>query len=127
MQDMEKMIRRSHSRMESLHTQLMRGDYDILSPTGEIILPDVWSEVVQPGWVIQLRFLSDSEPTQKAEHQSHTRSEISSPTHPPPPMVEQSRPIAIHRKKSTTGQLSLRRYSVGSWLAKRQASPNSKI
>ncbi|KAF6223861.1 hypothetical protein HO173_013106 [Letharia columbiana] len=32
------------------------GDYDILSPTGEIILPEIWGAVIKPGWVVELRF-----------------------------------------------------------------------
>ena len=53
---MESLIKRSFSHDEYLNTQVFRGSYDILSPTGEIILPEIWDSVVKPGWVVDLRF-----------------------------------------------------------------------
>lgn len=53
---MESLIKRSFSHIEYLNTEVFKGSYDILSPTGEIILPEIWDSVVRPGWVVDLRF-----------------------------------------------------------------------
>lgn len=53
---MESLIKRSFSHIEYLNTQVFKGSYDILSPTGEIILPEIWDFVVKPGWVVDLHF-----------------------------------------------------------------------
>ena len=39
-----------------MNSKIFRGSYDILSPTGEIILPEIWDSVIKPGWVVELRF-----------------------------------------------------------------------
>ena len=48
-------MKRSFSHVESLNSQVFRGSYDILSTTGEIILPEIWDSVVKPGWTVELR------------------------------------------------------------------------
>lgn len=55
-QSMENLIKRSFSHIESMNSKIFRGSYDILSPTGEIILPEIWDAVIKPGWVVELRF-----------------------------------------------------------------------
>ena len=54
-QNMENLIRRSFSHVETVNSRIFSGSYDILSPTGEIILPDIWDSVIKPGWVVELR------------------------------------------------------------------------
>lgn len=53
---MENLIKCSFSHIESMNSKIFRGSYDILSPTGEIVLPQVWDKVIKPGWVVELRF-----------------------------------------------------------------------
>lgn len=53
---MESLIKRSFSHVESMDSKIFRGRYDILSPAGEIVLPEIWDSVVKPGWVVELRF-----------------------------------------------------------------------
>lgn len=53
---MENLIRHIFFHVESMNSRILRGDYDILSPTGEIILPEIWGAVIKPGWVVELRF-----------------------------------------------------------------------
>lgn len=53
---MENLIRRSFSHVESMNSRIFKGSYDILSPTGEIVLPEIWEAVIKPGWVVELRF-----------------------------------------------------------------------
>ena len=65
---MENLIKRSFSHVESMNAKIFRGSYDILSPTGEIILPEIWDSVVKPGWVVELRvwdFVRDEETNRK--------------------------------------------------------------
>ncbi len=52
---MEHLIQRSFSQDESINSKIFRGSYDILSPTGEIILPELWDTVIKPGWTVELR------------------------------------------------------------------------
>lgn len=56
LQSMESLIRRSFSHVESMNSKIVTGSYDILGPTGEIILPEIWEAVIKPGWVVELRF-----------------------------------------------------------------------
>ena len=53
---MENLIKRSLTHVESMDSEIFRGRYDILSPSGEIILPEIWDSVVMPGWIVELRF-----------------------------------------------------------------------
>ena len=57
---MENLIKRSFFHVESMNSKIFRGGYDILSPTGEIILPEIWDSVIKPGWVVELRFWDSS-------------------------------------------------------------------
>ena len=52
---MEHLIQRSFSYDESINSKIFRGSYDILSPTGEIVLPEIWDTVIKPGWTVELR------------------------------------------------------------------------
>ncbi len=52
---MEHLIQRSFSQDESINSKIFRGGYDILSPTGEIVLPEIWDTVIKPGWTVELR------------------------------------------------------------------------
>ena len=54
-QNMENLIRRSFSHLESLNSEIVRGSYDIRGPTGEIILQEIWDTVIKPAWTGELR------------------------------------------------------------------------
>lgn len=60
LQDMERLLRRSFIRYDTMSNEILKGKYDLLSPKGEIILPEIWEAVIQPGWEVELRFWSDT-------------------------------------------------------------------
>lgn len=33
-----------------------RNEYDLIGPHGQRLLPQLWNRVIQPGWIIELRF-----------------------------------------------------------------------
>ena len=119
---MENLIKRSFSHVDSLNSQIFRGSYDILSPTGEIILPEIWDSVVKPGWTVDLRFWDSSTAGETGQKESgvgvpqtvpavepsstvSTQSHIESPsdTRLPPPNRRSSLRTWLGSRKSTSG------------------------
>ena len=54
-QTMRSLITSSFLHTDALSPQIAQGSYDLLGPSGDIILPEVWESMVQPGWVVELR------------------------------------------------------------------------
>ncbi|KAL6412077.1 hypothetical protein AUP68_04459 [Ilyonectria robusta] len=53
-QGMEDLIKQAFLQVDVLGPHVMDGHYDIISPDGEIILPQIWERLVQPGWSISM-------------------------------------------------------------------------
>ena len=121
LKDMESLIRRSFSRIESMHSLVCRGEYDILSPTGEIILPDVWSTVLKGGWVVELRFSAPIETEQGQDQLSASESVIVPPIRACPSLNREPQSRTLPGTQSVNIK---QRYSVGTWLAKRRTASN---
>ncbi len=51
---MEDLIKQAFLHVEVIGPLVQEGRYDLLSPSGEIILPAVWERVVEPGWAITM-------------------------------------------------------------------------
>lgn len=51
---MEELIKQAflHNEVIGLHVQ--KGHYDLKGPAGEILLPQVWEKLVEPGWNITM-------------------------------------------------------------------------
>ena len=119
-QNMENLIKRSFSHIETRNSEIFRGSYDILSPTGEIVLPEIWDTVIKPGWVVELRFW-DYTKTRETNQQD---SEIDINK-----MVSVVQSTASSAKKidhggSFDGRSSMgkRRASLGKWLGGRKST-----
>ena len=113
---MENLIRQSFCRIGDLHSHVMRGDYDILSPTGEIILPGIWASVIKPGWVVELCFSPAVDHERRQDGSlaclsSHAYDESADP------LACQAKPIGKINSVRTQ-----RRSSVVTWLAKRKTT-----
>jgi len=55
-QDLEKLIKQVFLNIDMTESYyVQQGYYDILSPDGEIVLPQVWETVAQPGWTISMQ------------------------------------------------------------------------
>ena len=51
---MEGLIKQSFVHVDILSPHVDEGHYDLVGPDGEIILPQVWESMVQPGWAITM-------------------------------------------------------------------------
>ncbi len=51
---MEDLIRQAFLHVAVLGPLVQEGHYDLLGPSGQIILPTVWERVVEPGWDITM-------------------------------------------------------------------------
>ena len=48
-------MRRRFSPYDALGSRVYMKEYDLLSPTGEIILPEAWECLIKPGWALEMR------------------------------------------------------------------------
>lgn len=51
---MEELIKQAFLHIEVIGPHVAEGHYDLVGPSGEIILPQVWEEVIEPGWSITM-------------------------------------------------------------------------
>lgn len=52
---MEALITQLFVDNESIEPYVNNGQYDLVSPDGEVILPQVWENVIEPGWTITMQ------------------------------------------------------------------------
>jgi hypothetical protein len=52
---MKTLIRQAFVNIERIGPHVVNGRYHLIGPHGQIILPQVWDTVVQPGWEIQMQ------------------------------------------------------------------------
>lgn len=120
-QDMENLIKKSFLRFDAMAPRIIKGQYDIIRPTGEIILPDVWSAVVKPGWTVELRFWPCEETEQNGTARTTVERPTAAPSSPSTP-EESSLGASSIFTKATKAQ---RRYSLGKLLSNRRTLPNA--
>lgn len=119
---MENLIKRSFSHVESMNSKIFRGSYDILSPSGEIILPEIWDSVIRPGWVVELRFwdFRTAEETDRKDPEAGVV-EIA-------PMVQSiaaaTRQICVEASPENQLTTAKRRASFRTWLGSRRLTPS---
>jgi len=51
---MEELIKQAFLHVEVVGPQVMEGNYDLIGPDGEIVLPTVWERVVMPDWHVTM-------------------------------------------------------------------------
>ncbi|KAL6714174.1 hypothetical protein ACLMJK_008668 [Lecanora helva] len=116
--DLEGLIRRRFTPHDPVGLKVFKKEYDILSPTGEIILPETWELLLQPGWTIGMRL----RPTQEDGRVNHfpeygsrfTPTSLSGSLQPPSPPG----PISSVPDSVNTGKKS----SFKAWLNSRKLS-----
>ncbi len=59
---MEDLIRQAFLHVEVIGPHVADGHYDLVGPTGDIILPQVWETVVEPDWTITMHMWPMPEP-----------------------------------------------------------------
>ncbi|OHX00977.1 hypothetical protein CSPAE12_00332 [Colletotrichum incanum] len=59
---MEELIKQAFIHVDVIGPQVQEGHYDLIGPNGEIILPQVWDNVVEPDWAIEMRMWPMNKP-----------------------------------------------------------------
>ena len=122
LQSMENLIKRSFSHVETMNSKIFRGSYDILSPTGEIILPEIWDSVIKPGWIVELRFWDLATAAEACPKDAETGVVEAAP------VVQSSSTVPSKSdKESPVVQLAMarRRASLRTWLGNRKSTPSA--
>lgn len=52
---MEDLITQLFADNESIEPYVSKSQYDLVGPEGEVILPQDWEEVIEPGWTITMQ------------------------------------------------------------------------
>ncbi|EMR81323.1 putative tpr repeat protein oca3 protein [Botrytis cinerea BcDW1] len=63
---MEELVKQAFLHVDVIGPHVNEGRYDLLGPTGEIILPQVWESVIEPGWLITMHMWPMPEPRRQA-------------------------------------------------------------
>lgn len=83
------LVRQAFIHVDFASHHVHAGYFDILSPKGHVILPAVWSEVIEPGWELSMHMWPMPEPV------------VPVSPHPPPPPPPFSPPP--HPRRSRRG------------------------
>ncbi|KAI9777653.1 MAG: hypothetical protein M1816_004618 [Peltula sp. TS41687] len=59
---MEELIRQAFLHVDVIGPHVAEGHYDLIGPSGDIILPQVWETVVEPDWTITMKMWPIPEP-----------------------------------------------------------------
>lgn len=82
---MEELIRQAFLHVEVIGPHVAEGHYDLVGPSGDIILPQVWETVVEPDWTITMHMWPIPE----------------KPKEDPPPAAEPAAPPPEEPKKKS--------------------------
>lgn len=82
---MEDLVKQAFINVDVIGPHVNDGHYDLLGPTGEIILPQVWESVIEPGWLITMHMWPMPEPPRQAPAPMPPRSGHFGGFPPPPP------------------------------------------
>jgi hypothetical protein len=63
---MEELIRQAFLHVEVIGPHVVAGHYDLVGPSGEVILPKVWETVIEPDWAITMHMLPLLDPPRMA-------------------------------------------------------------
>lgn len=119
---MENLIKCSFSHVESMNSKIFRGSYDVLSPTGEIILPEIWDSVIKPGWVVELRLWDSLIPKETIRKDAEIGvDEIAPAVQSSTAASRQSLVVSSSDAPSATAK---RRASLRNWLGGRKSNPS---
>ena len=122
---MEILIKRSFAHIESMNTDIFRGNYDVLGPTGEIILPEIWDAVIKPGWIVEVRLWDLTEARWMGEKQSDAGIVGMAPAVRPSSSARRQRHIEVQSDSQLV--TARRRVSLRTWLGSRKSTPGVVI
>jgi hypothetical protein len=60
---MEELIKQAFCDVDVVGPHVQEGHYDLVGPDGEIILPQVWEDMIKPGWAVTMHMWPIPEPS----------------------------------------------------------------
>lgn len=82
-QGMEDLIKQAFSGdRNALSQDIARGNYELLSEDGSIVLPIVWENLVQPGWKVKMQ-MKNTQPENKEMNHGDTDTANAEGSHTP--------------------------------------------
>ncbi|KAM3077235.1 hypothetical protein ACMFMG_003301 [Clarireedia jacksonii] len=85
---MEGLIKTAFAHIDGIESHVLEGHYDLVGPEEEIILPQIWESVIQPGWAIRMLLWPMPDPPQRLPPSNPPRpppSKLPITVPPPPP------------------------------------------
>ncbi|KAF7907787.1 uncharacterized protein EAF01_005373 [Botrytis porri] len=82
---MEDLVKQAFRHVDIIGPRVNDGHYDLVGPTGEIILPQVWESVIEPGWLITMYMWPMPGPRRQAPEPMPPRPGHPGNFPPPPP------------------------------------------
>ena len=67
---MEDLIRQAFLHVEVIGPHVSEGHYDLVGPSGEIILPQVWEIMVEPDWTVTMQMWSMPDLVEDTENEA---------------------------------------------------------
>ncbi|KAF7866996.1 uncharacterized protein EAF02_009782 [Botrytis sinoallii] len=124
---MEGLVKQAFLHVDIIGPHVNDGHYDLLGPTGEIILPQVWESVIEPGWLITMHMWPMPEPRRQAP-----ASMLPRPGHPgnfspppPPPGFTATQPGGLMSGPTPRMKKSTQTETMG-WMAARHSKSRNK-
>jgi hypothetical protein len=74
---MEDLIKKAFLHVDIVGPHVVEGHYDLIGPDNEIILPQAWERVIQPGWTIMMHMwpMPETEELNSSEGSATDKSE----------------------------------------------------
>ena len=122
---MEGLVRRRFTSDDAIGSKVYKKEYDLLSPNGEIILPETWELLIRPGWVVGMRLwsaLEDGQGGMGSPNYSNLTTVANTATSLTP--SGSLKPPRSHNGASSSASSSSRRKktSIKSWFSGRRSS-----
>lgn len=87
---MEDLIKQAFLHVDVIGPHVQKGHYDLIGPSGEIILPQMWDKVVEPDWSVTMHMWPMDKKPQRPQPPSGGFIQVGQPppqpSLPPPPM-----------------------------------------
>lgn len=106
---MEHLIKQAFLQVDLLGPHVQEGHYDLIGPTGDLILPSVWENVVKPGWAITMTMW----PLDKAPLVGRPEPPLGKPPMPPPPSIKIVNAPPPKKKRDSSGGSSSMQKTIG--------------
>jgi hypothetical protein len=72
---MESLIKQAFAHVDVVGAHVQEGHYDLMSPAGEIVLPQVWDMMVEPGWEVSMHMWPVPETPKKKKKEKDKKAE----------------------------------------------------